>query len=768
MSRVAEDGSPSKTPTKLNHTQDAFELPDTPTSLASSYNQDVIYPLQSPNKSMRSIRTESADFTKRIKYNPLHDSIESFISDRISAAPHNTSLLNDFQDLKLLIDDKKKTDDTANIIPTPSPQQHDNGGDLVQKWLQDRQRWDTITATYEQKVNDIQNKLKSKTASLNKKIDSMTKQELKYKAEIRHLTQQIDSLKSIKNEQYIKLDHDHQELSETNRELTTKYQNLQDSLREQETTVLALQQKLSEKDQIISKLEADHKTMTERDMGALNTKHVSEIKIKTKQLNDDLMNATKENERLKQLELTSQNMVERLLKRLEQQIHSSENAQQQLNFKEKEHDEEIMRLEQINSKLQKHLTVFSTKQNQNHVSPSSPCSESSESSLFTLSTVQTDAERQPPQGAKQKGTKWKSDNKLIDALKKENVSLKQTINKFREMLNIDGNSGAEWIQRTKEFAKQTVLIEKLKNEITTRDDMVNQSKHSITQYETVIADHKETIQKLKNRIDDQMNGIAMLEKSNSDISMQVIEERTMRQKVEKEIEDLQFENKQLRNKLIAFKQFASRTLIGTNTQSDGVEAEEDDDEEEMARPSVRPASANNVMNSLFKDKLLLDSLRHLLDKYENDMSDDDTGFEQEIMPRRRYSHGAQRPKTSSKKARKQKPFNTPKSMMSGRNHTFMQRTMSRLNVGDHKKKSRAVPYVEDEINHHMIPKVSIRKRRKSNYRKRSISMPGQPVSVYRNRKPKSAKSKLAKGGSAKNKKRKRYALKACIHNKQWM
>merc|ERR1719384_3013272 len=154
-----------------------------------------------------------------------------------------------------------------------------------------------------------------------------------------------------------------------------------------------LQKKLKEKEEatknVIDKLEIDNKNIKEHNTNllkkveALNAGFDADIKMKTKGLNDELINTTKElseykqeNERLKHLELTSQNMVERLLKRLEQQIHSAENTQSQLNQNEKKYNKEIMRLEQINSKLQKHLTIFNNTQNDK--APPSPCSTNSD------------------------------------------------------------------------------------------------------------------------------------------------------------------------------------------------------------------------------------------------------------------------------------------------------------------------------------------------------------------------------------------------------
>ena len=631
--------------TPIKRRKPEYELPDTPTSLASSYNQDVIYAPSSPrasttrtghvaNESRNSLHDDSLlEFTKQIKYNPLHDSIESFLSNTHHP---NSSILGDFQDIKALIAQKQREQQRVERVEVssnsvPNSTSHENESELIQKWLQDRNRWDTIQQSYEQKVADAQSKLNSKSLYFNKRIESMMKQEVEYQDQIKSLNQRIEELTAGQSEQYNTLHLEHTKLSQTHRELNGKYDDLQRLNQE-------LRSNLNAKDSKISALEKEqHEIQRENDglkdtnckliqkVDALTMGIESDLKLKTKGLNEELMSTTKElgecqqeNERLKHLEMTSQSMVERLLKRLEQQIHSAEDVQHQLDLKEKEHETEILRLEAINEKLQKHLTVFNgsdpskkskfskisksgksskspkcstLKVNTKHSSPSSPCSTTSESSLFTLSTVMTNEVRGNIRSVSRRSTPMRNVKTVripststrdrsvdalqrdLEAVKEENERLKESMSTLREMVDLDDGATAntqqhdeEWITRIKEMAKQTVLIEKLKNEMAQRDGQLMEKTRTLTQYETIIGDQKETIHSLEHNLNQQRQSMMELEKSNSDISMQLIEERTKRQKLNKQIADLEFENKQLRSKLIAFKNFASETTVDPHDQ----------------------------------------------------------------------------------------------------------------------------------------------------------------------------------------------------------
>merc|ERR1712228_733387 len=331
----------------------------------------------------------------------------------------NESILGDFEDIETLIDNKKKSETAKQSIAI-----HSNDSDLIQKWLKDRKRWDSIQQSYEEKVIDIETKLK-------KKMDAMSKQEDKYQQHIKSLNQQIKEYKLLQS----------------------KYQCL-------EQTVAGNDEECKE---------------------AMN------------KLNE----CQKENERLKELELTSQNMVERLLKRLEQQIHSAESVQLRSDAKQKEHDLELMRLETINSKLQKHLTHFT------QCKDLSECS--SDSSLFTLSTVITS---DPQSNTKQEMISSIALKRDLDAMKKENNALKQTLNAFEQ-------NDQEWIANNKNMAKQTVFIERLKNEIMEKENVINAQKESI------------------NNLEHRMKRVTLLQQTNAQISMQLIAERSMRQKLQK-------------------------------------------------------------------------------------------------------------------------------------------------------------------------------------------------------------------------------------------
>eukprot|EP01084_Bolivina_argentea_P274982 468838_1 len=303
-----------------------------------------------------------------------------------------------------------------------------------------------------------------------------------------------------------------------------------------------------------------------------------------------------ENERLKHLELTSQNMVERLLKRLEQQIHSCENIQKQLHNKEKTHENEMIKLEKINAKLQEQISIFN---NQNYQKPKRiMSSSSSETSLFTLSTVMTSEPKYINVN--------KQINNLIndiDILQKENKSLRETIDKFRKIINTNNMNN----KQIKQFAKQTVLIEQFKNEIAIKNRNINEYKHSINSFETIITKQKNTINNIENAMNEQRNNIQRLEKTNSDISIELIQERAIRQNLEKEIKHLKFDNKQLKNKLITFKNIACEQ---------STDDEIFDDTTHKSSINKRPSTANDIMNQQ-QDKLLLNSLKHLINKYNN-------------------------------------------------------------------------------------------------------------------------------------------------------
>eukprot|EP01083_Nonionella_stella_P206945 752245_1 len=192
----------TKTPKKFIITaDDSFHLPDTPTSLASSNNkweEDVIYPLPGTKKrkpdnsedvSISSLQTDSViEVTNKIKYNALHDSIESFESQS-SANAHNKSIIADWKDIKKMIETKQKQNNKHMHVAVT----HKSDSDLIQKWLEDRKRWDTIQQTYEEKLNEIQNRLRNKTLYFKNELDEVFKRELQYQKEIKNLNQQIES-----------------------------------------------------------------------------------------------------------------------------------------------------------------------------------------------------------------------------------------------------------------------------------------------------------------------------------------------------------------------------------------------------------------------------------------------------------------------------------------------------------------------------------------------------------------------------------------------
>merc|ERR1719319_2211152 len=97
-----------KTPRRHTSSNDEdFELPDTPTSLGSACNKDLIYPMMSSPKG-------------NVDESRVHipGSIESFLSDR-------RDQLQNFQD----------------ITGIHELNAHESESDLIQKWLQDRKRW---------------------------------------------------------------------------------------------------------------------------------------------------------------------------------------------------------------------------------------------------------------------------------------------------------------------------------------------------------------------------------------------------------------------------------------------------------------------------------------------------------------------------------------------------------------------------------------------------------------------------------------------------
>jgi len=640
----------TKTPTKAAADDQSFELPDTPTSLASSYNKDVIYnPASHTNTSScleRNINDEITQIvSKKMQYNALHDSIETS-----SSHPHNNSILQDFQDIKAMIAAQQHAhSDGPMEQPPPSSSTHaqrqaeESEKDAVQKWLQIRKRWQVIQQTYERKMAELHDTLQAKSAEFEQRLTEMAGKENKYKKEIKNLHHQIETIQRAQSkdgEQRKRNEQEYRKLHESNVELHAKYQ--------------AAQQEMSEKGEMLKLLEAENKKLLQINGGlserveAMERDYASEFPSKLNQLTEQLNEANHENARLKQLEATSQNMVERLLKRLEQQIHSAEATQQQLNLKQKQHDEEILKLEQINSKLQKNLVVLNNQHGNNEqrkVSALSPCS--SDSSIFTLSTVMTKDNRDHRNygAARDEAGNAKKLQQLqldLEAAKEENESLKQIVKSFEQMLNMSPNGKVnsqspvdwqqEWTKRTKHIAKQTVLVEKLKNEIVCKDA-------KIRELERFVAEHKEKVNALELTAKQQRNSISLLEKTNSDISMELIEERSLRQRLEKDIEDLQFENKQLRNKLIAFKNFASQTQIGpVHYQHAAAVGDEADRDQENKSPNQkhntfladdvferaeqvsmgRPSDANTIHlrnSNGHKDELLLNGLKHLIDRY---------------------------------------------------------------------------------------------------------------------------------------------------------
>jgi len=221
-----------KTPRRhLSSNDEDFELPATPTSLGSACNKDLIYPMMS---SPKAVYDESRDH--------IPGSIESFLSDR-------RDQLQNFQDI--------------TGIHALNNHAHESESDLIQKWLQDRKRWDTIQHSYEQKVADAQTKLEHKTTHFNRKLDAMHKRELELQSQIRRLTQQIDiaaaksksksdsnAKANVSNEQYLKLERDHDALTENNRALKAKLNDVERSVHE-------LREELNAKEHSVSKLKKE-------------------------------------------------------------------------------------------------------------------------------------------------------------------------------------------------------------------------------------------------------------------------------------------------------------------------------------------------------------------------------------------------------------------------------------------------------------------------------------------------------------------------------
>eukprot|EP01084_Bolivina_argentea_P183700 316947_1 len=216
------------TPKKCTIADDSFHLPDTPTSLASSkneYEKDVIYPLpntkkQQPDNSANISMNSMIEVANKIKYNPLHDSIESFESGTANHI-HNQSIIADFKEIKKMIE-RQRNKNTA----VPLSHESNTDSDLIQKWLEDRKRWDTIQQTYEQKLSEMQNKLKTKTLYFKKELDEVFKRELEYQKENKNLNQQMQSFHAHKREQIMKFDHEYKSLSENNHELNSKCKEL--------------------------------------------------------------------------------------------------------------------------------------------------------------------------------------------------------------------------------------------------------------------------------------------------------------------------------------------------------------------------------------------------------------------------------------------------------------------------------------------------------------------------------------------------------------
>eukprot|EP00485_Elphidium_margaritaceum_P001066 CAMPEP_0202695890 /NCGR_PEP_ID=MMETSP1385-20130828/9335_1 /ASSEMBLY_ACC=CAM_ASM_000861 /TAXON_ID=933848 /ORGANISM="Elphidium margaritaceum" /LENGTH=779 /DNA_ID=CAMNT_0049351969 /DNA_START=40 /DNA_END=2379 /DNA_ORIENTATION=- len=595
----------------------SYALPDTPTSLASSYNKDVVY--SSPAHKLTAGTLRACDLndngpiepaqlkdsgvvmdrklsnTKKAQYasmNSLHDSIsiESLTTyDRKSSHHHNRSILNDFRDIKQMMDEKRNTQSLAHSRQA-SNAANANEHELFQHWLQHRQRWDDMQQTYEQTIGELEKNLQHKTKQCAQIAEELKQQKNNYETE-----------KKAFGEQYRTLEQENQDLQQ-------KYQALQQNMAERNAQIAQkaeciqhLELKLERANKKINELTKQTTTKcNEKEQAQICVDHVprfnEEYHAKTERIIAELND---ENQRLKQLELTSQSMVERLLKRLEQQIHSTEGVQQQLRHTEQEHDAEIMRLEQINTKLQKNLTLLTktnhsmSRKKQPPKKPETLSSSSSNSSMFTLSTVMT---RDASQALifRDQSQEMAALNDKLQSMQNENETLKKTLTSLQQSLHVERDA-----KRNKEMAKQLIFIEKLQNEITEKNVRIEQ--------QTALLDkQKSAMQNLDSNIKTQQTQIAMLEKTKSDVSVQCMEEKSKRQKMEKKIEDLQFENKQLKNKLAALKNMASR-LQNEVVHVSKQEAQQRNHGDENL-PNARELSIE-------KEQLLLHGLKDLINKY---------------------------------------------------------------------------------------------------------------------------------------------------------
>ena len=422
--------------------------------------------------------------------------------------------------------------------------------------MEDRKRWEIIQQSYDSKIAEMQALIEKKDICLQQQANSSDIKLQNFEKEKKQLVSTISSLKhenlQLDNhcKQY-KLD-----LSKCETEYNNKLLDYEKQIQMYKSNKKSLESEISQLEALASNQQKQINVSNAKNdvRSNITNDNLLEIQSLNKQLihcKQTIGSLEKENENLKQLEQRGQDMVQRLLQRLEKQINTNEKLQKELHAKEKQFETEMAKLEDINLKLQANLSALSatnhtrlrqinTSNNNGNTSssdnPTSTMFASNRNSIKSMKTVDLESHwklesehgingltghtstigtptRLNVNTGNNENEKTRSAIKSMIGqeyelikLQSENEALKKTIETLRQQII----SPEKLFEKTKQatdnakyIAHQTVIIERLKSDLMQNISGLNQFKTKCNELELNVANLKDTVNHLQAKNTDQ-------------------------------------------------------------------------------------------------------------------------------------------------------------------------------------------------------------------------------------------------------------------------